>query len=87
MEKIKQLIADNRAEEAIRLLKTYTTEHPESGEAWFLLGKAYHKLGDIRLALNAYLRAIEIDPDSPARTAYDMVIKVLNFYNKDMYNQ
>ena len=51
-----------------------------------LLGKAHYKLGNVRLALNSYLQAIEINPESPAQAAYDMAIKVLDFYNKDMYN-
>ena len=48
--------------------------------------KAHYKLGNVRLALNSYLQAIEINPESPAQAAYDMAIKVLDFYNKDMYN-
>lgn len=86
MEEIKRLISENKPEEAIRLLTEYLKERPGSDEAWFLLGKAHYKLGDVRLALNSYLRAIEINPESPARGAYDMAIKVLDFYNKDMYN-
>ncbi|WP_455623499.1 tetratricopeptide repeat protein [Parabacteroides sp.] len=86
MEEIKRLIAENKPEEAIRLLDTYLAERPGSDEAWFLRGKAHYKLGNVRLALNSYLRAIEINPESPARAAYDMAIKVLDFYNKDMYN-
>lgn len=86
MEEIKRLISENKPGEAIRLLNEYLKERPGSDEAWFLLGKAHYKLGDVRLALNSYLRAIEINPESPARGAYDMAIKVLDFYNKDMYN-
>ena len=37
-------------------------------------------------ALNNYLMAIELNPDSPAQTAYNAQIKILDFYNKDMYN-
>ncbi len=44
------------------------------------------KMGDIRQALNNYLMAIELNPDSPAQTAYNAQIKILDFYNKDMYN-
>ena len=79
MEEIKRLISENKLEEAIRLLDAYLTEQPRSDEAWFLLG-------NVRLALNSYLQAIEINPESPAQAAYDMAIKVLDFYNKDMYN-
>ena len=46
----------------------------------------YRKMGDIRQALNNYLMAIELNPDSPAQTAYNAQIKILDFYNKDMYN-
>ncbi|WP_165157327.1 tetratricopeptide repeat protein [Parabacteroides sp. ZJ-118] len=86
MEEIKRLIAENQAEEAIRLLNECLQEQPSSDEAWFLLGKAHYKQGDVRLALNSYLRAMELNPESPAREAYNMAIKVLDFYNKDMYN-
>ncbi|WP_297906899.1 tetratricopeptide repeat protein [uncultured Parabacteroides sp.] len=86
MEEIKRLISDNKSEEAIRLLNEYLQKQPKSDEAWFLLGKVYYKLGNVRLALNSYLQAIEINPESPAREAYNMAIKVLDFYNKDMYN-
>lgn len=30
---------------------------------------------------------MDINPDSPAKNAYAMVMDILNFYNKDMYNQ
>ena len=76
MEEIKRLISENKLEEAIRLLDAYLTEQPRSDEAWFLLGKAHYKLGNVRLALNSYLQAIEINPESPAQAAYDMAIKV-----------
>ncbi len=37
--------------------------------------------------LNNYLEAIERNPESPAVSARDMIMNILNFYNKDMYNQ
>lgn len=86
MEEIRQLISDGEPGEAIRLLNAYLAGRPGSDEAWFLLGRAHYKLGEVRLALNSYLRAIEINPESPAQEAYNMAIKVLDFYNKDMYN-
>ena len=87
MEQIKQLIADNQTDEAIRLLHQRLAERPDIDEAWYLLGRAHYKRGETRQALNAYLRAMEINPESPAREAYNMAIRVLDFYNKDMYNQ
>lgn len=86
MDTIKQLINENKTDEAIRLLTEYIEKYPKNDEAYFLLGNAYRKLGEIRLALNNYLTAVELNPDSPAKTAYDAQIRILDFYNKDMYN-
>lgn len=86
MEEIKQLIYDGKTEEALRLLDVYMEQNGESDEVWFLRGNAFRKQGDTRQALNSYLRAIELNPDSPAQQAYNMQIDILNFYNKDMYN-
>ena len=44
-------------------------------------------MGETRLMLNDYLAAMELNPDSPAHHAYAIQIDILNFYNKDMYNQ
>lgn len=86
MDIIKQLINENKTDEAIRLLTEYIEKYPRNDEAYFLLGNAYRKLGEIRMALNNYLTAVELNPDSPAKTAYDAQIRILDFYNKDMYN-
>lgn len=86
MDTIKLLINENKTDEAIRLLTEYIEKYPKNDEAYFLLGNAYRKLGEIRLALNNYLTAVELNPDSPAKTAYDAQIRILDFYNKDMYN-
>ncbi|MGM9758869.1 MAG: tetratricopeptide repeat protein [Parabacteroides sp.] len=87
MKTVKQLIYEGRTAEAIRILDEQIRLHPTDDEAFFLRGNAYRKAGETRLSLNDYLRAIELNPDSPARQAYAMQIEILNFYNKDMYNQ
>lgn len=86
MERIKQLIYDGNTEEAIRLLDQFIAEQEEHDEAWYLRGNAYRKRGDMRQALNNYLRAMELNPESPARQAHDMLIQILDYYNKDTYN-
>lgn len=87
MEKIKKMIADGQTQEALSLLNEHLANHPGDDRAWFLKGNAYRKLGETRLALNSYLEAMAINPDSPAQSAYNMMIRILDFYNKDMYNQ
>lgn len=86
MDRIKELINTNRTDEALRLLDEYVKENPSADEAYYLRGNVHRKMGDVRLALNNYLTAIELNSDSPARTAYNALIKIMDFYNKDMYN-
>jgi len=86
MDEVKQLIYDGKTDDAIRLLDQYITGHEESDEAWCLRGNAYRKKGDMRQALNNYLRAIELNPESPAKQAYAMLIEILDYYNKETYN-
>ncbi|MEG1543512.1 MAG: tetratricopeptide repeat protein [Tannerellaceae bacterium] len=86
MDKIKQLIEAGNADEAIRLLDVLLAENASSDEAYFLRGRAYAKKGDFPHALNNYLSAIALNPDSPAVEAHSMLMKIMNFFNKDMYN-
>lgn len=86
MTDIKHLISQGKTTQAIRLLDKHIAGNPASDEAYFLRGNAYLKQGDVREALNNYLKAMELNPDSPAHQAYRMQIDILNFYNKDMYN-
>ena len=38
------------------------------------------------MAINNYLEAIALDPDSPAVHAKQMLDDILSFYHKDYYN-
>ncbi len=53
---------------------------------WYQQGNAYRQRGDWQHALNCYMEAIAIDPQSPAVEAKEMLENILNFYNKDAYN-
>ena len=86
METIRQLILENKTDEAISLLEDIFRKEPGCDEACYLLGNVYRKKNDFRQALNQYLRAIELNPDSPAQIAYNQLIKILDYYNKEMYN-
>ncbi len=87
METIKQLISEGKTDEAIRLLDEYIQKEQTSDEAFYLRGNAYRKKGEVRQALNNYLTAMELNPESPAVIAHNQMISILNFHNKDMYNQ
>lgn len=87
-EQIRQLLRDNRPDEAIALLERYRTEGGAmTAGLFYLLGNAWRKKGDWQQAINSYLEAVHLDPESPAAQALDIANEILAFYNKDMYNQ
>jgi len=53
---------------------------------WYAKGNAYRRQGDWQHALDCYMEAIELDPQSPAVEAKKMLDDILNFYHKDAYN-
>lgn len=57
-----------------------------TAEEYYQLGNEYRRQGNWQLALNNYLEAISLDPESPAVEAKRMLDNILNFYNKDAYN-
>jgi len=85
---IKELISQGNVEQAIGQLDIMLqTDFPGKDEAYYLRGNAYRKQGNWQQALNNYQYAIDLNPNSPALQAHKMVMDILNFYNKDMYNQ
>ena len=90
LEKIKRMINSGEIEEAIRLLDQLLAAHPEKRTAavlYYLLGNAHRKQGNWQYALNNYQEAIALDAESPAVEARHMMMDIMNFYNKDMFNQ
>lgn len=86
---IKDLIAEGKTQEALQqsdnLIKDKTSLSLDY--LYYLRGNAYRKQGDWPSAINNYLKAIELNPDSPASEAYRIAVDIQEFYNKDMYNQ
>ena len=86
--RIKALLDENKADEAIAALEEYRDGGGEMDDTLFyLLGNAWRKKGNWQMAMNNYLEAVHRNPESPAQQALDMANEILAFYNKDMYNQ
>ncbi len=57
-----------------------------NSEEFYKQGNEYRRQGDFQQAMNCYLEAIALDPESPAVEAKKMLDDIMNFYCKDMYN-
>ena len=53
---------------------------------YYELGNHFRIQGNWQEAINNYIVAIELDPDSPAVEAKRMLDDILDYYCKDMYN-
>lgn len=73
-------------EEAIEIISAYLELHPESDEALTMRGMKYWGAGKRSLALNDYLAAIRINPESRAKLALQASQEILDYRNKDLYN-
>ncbi len=90
IEEIKALFNADKNDEAIQAVDKLTQQSGVTratlAEAYYVRGNAYRRCGNVRMALNSYLEAIELDPDGPAQRAYNMVQQNLAFYDHDLYN-
>ena len=57
-----------------------------SAEDWYEQGNAFRKESKWHEAINCYIQAIALDPDSPAVEAKQMLDDIMAFYCNDMYN-
>lgn len=53
---------------------------------WYQKGNAYRQQSDWQHAIDCYMEAIALDPESSAVEAKEMLDNILNFYHKDAYN-
>ncbi len=57
-----------------------------TAQQYYELGNQRRKQGQFGLAMEAYMEAVALDPDSPAATAKKMLEDIMSFYCKDRYN-
>ena len=85
-EEIITLIDNGKPQEAIEKLRKLVTENPQDDNSYYAMGRLYWQLGDHSEAVNCYRRAVEINPDSPARHALELANDVFDFFNPDLLN-
>ena len=55
-------------------------------EELYQQGNQYRQQNDWKHALEYYNEAIELNPESPARNAREMLLNILNYRCKEMFN-
>ena len=86
--RIQALLDAYEVDEAISLMEGYRTGGgPMDDTLYYLLGNAWRKKGNWQMAMNNYLEALRLNPDSPAKEALEIANEILAFRNKDLYNQ
>lgn len=83
---IKDMIANNRLDEALSELDYMILSHPEDSYVLFLRGKVKWRLGRRSEAQNDYLASAAIDPDGPASAALEYARDIESFFNPDLLN-
>lgn len=73
-------------DEAVTTITAYIAAHPEDDRALTLRGLKHWGAGRRSLAINDYLAALRINPESSAAEALKAANEILDYRNKDLYN-
>lgn len=84
-ERIIALFDDNKLDEADTALDALD-DGPERAWVLYMKGRIAWKRGQKSRAISFYAEAAGLDPDSEAATALDQARRIMDFYNKDLYN-
>ncbi len=68
------------------LINEYIAVNPDDDRALTLRGMKHWGAGKRALAINDYLRALEINPQSTARAALQSATEILDYRNTDLFN-
>lgn len=63
-----------------------TDNRLKTSEDYYREGNTLRQQDNFPAAMNSYMEAIALDPDSPAVEAMKMLEEIMNYYCKDMYN-
>ena len=90
IQELKEMLSRSEGEQALEaaneIVENKSVGRETLANAYYLRGNAYRQNGNVRMALNSYLEAMELDPDGPAAEAYRHLQELLAYYHKDYYN-
>ena len=90
IQEIKDMLSRSEGEQALHaaneIVENKNVSRETLANAYYLRGNADRQQGNVRMALNSYLEAMDLDPDGPAAEAYRHLQELLAYYHKDYYN-
>lgn len=89
IKELKETIKGLSGEEAVKVLSDYIETHggtSDLDEAYTLRGMKYWGMQKRAAAINDYLSAIRLNPESKARHALQATNEIMDYYNTDLYN-
>lgn len=84
---IKEALNNGLLDKALQLAQKQQEEQGDSAMLFYWQGKIHMKKANWSEAMNSFLHAEALDPESPAKECRLMLCDIMEFYNKDMYNQ
>lgn len=73
-------------EEAIEALNGFAERYPGNDEIFVVRGRIHWTMNHRREAINDYLNALKINPESRAKLLLDYANSILDYYSKDLLN-
>lgn len=89
IEKLKEATRGLSGLEAVKVLSDFITSNPDFprlDEVLTMRGMKYWGMQRRSDAINDYLAAIRLNPESKAVQALKATNEILDYYNKDLYN-
>lgn len=86
MTDIQQLIDTQQYVLAIAELDEHISQNPLDDNAFYLRGNVYRKMNRFGDALNDYHKAVELNAQSPAAIAIEIINDIMDFRHVDLLN-
>ena len=85
-DKLTDIINSNDCNNSLITLSEHITQNPTDDNAYYLRGNIYRKMNLFGDALNDYHKALELNPQSPASVAIEILNDILEYRNTDLLN-
>lgn len=86
-EKIRQLVLQNKFDEALEMLNKQISASPSDVIALQLRGDIFYKMQQWGDAMNDFTSVLEIEPDNAeAKSKLELARNILGYFTPDMFN-